>query len=86
MIAVENVRLFNEVKARTEALARSVEEMRALGEVGQAVSSTLDLQTVLTTIVAKATRLSGTEAGTIYVFDEAQREFRLRATYGMSED
>jgi adenylate cyclase len=41
---------------------------------------------VLTTIVAKATPLSGTEAGAIYVFDETQREFRLRATYGMSEE
>jgi GAF domain-containing protein len=86
VIAIENVRLFDEVRARTEALTRSVEEMRALGEVGQAVSSTLNLETVLTTIVAKAAQLSGTEAGAIYVFDEAQREFRLRATYGMSEE
>src|ERR1700730_6250780 len=72
--------------ARTVAeLARSVSELRALGEVTQAVTSTLDLETVLTTIVAKATQLSGTEAGVIYVFDEVKREFQLRATYGMSE-
>jgi signal transduction histidine kinase len=38
---------------------------------------------VLTTIVAKAVQLSGTEAGAIYVFDELDQEFRLRATYGM---
>jgi signal transduction histidine kinase len=62
-----------------------VEELRALGEVTQAVNSTLDLETVLNTIVAKATQLSGTEAGAIYVFDEASREFRLRATYGMDD-
>ena len=85
-IALENVRLFDEVQARTLELSRSVEELRALGEVTQAVTSTLDLQTVLTTIVTKATQLSGTDAGAIYVFDEAEREFRLRATYGMSED
>ena len=54
-------------------LAQSVEELRALGEVTQAVNSTLDLQTVLDTIVAKATQLSGTEAGVIYVFDEADQ-------------
>ena len=36
--------------------------------------------------VAKAVQLSGTEAGAIYVFDEQQREFRLRATYGMDRD
>src|SRR5262249_3151226 len=36
VIAIENVRLFNEVQARTEELAKSVEELRALGEVSQA--------------------------------------------------
>ena len=60
--------------------------MRALGEVSQAVNSTLDLQTVLSTIVAKAVQLSGTEAGAIYVFDDVQREFHLRATYGMDQE
>jgi signal transduction histidine kinase len=50
------------------------------------VNSTLDLETVLDTIVAKAVQLSGTDAGTIYVFDEASGEFQLRATYGMSEE
>jgi signal transduction histidine kinase/DNA-binding response OmpR family regulator len=76
-----------EAAARTVAeLARSVSELRALGEVTRAVTSTLDLETVLTTIVAKATQLSGTEAGAIYVFEEAKREFQLRATYGMSEE
>jgi signal transduction histidine kinase len=45
----------------------------------------LDLETVLSTIVAKAVPLSGTDAGAIYGYDEAQREFRLRATYGMDQ-
>ena len=40
---------------------------------------------MLATIVAKATQLSGTEAGAIYVFDEDAQEFRLRATYGMDD-
>jgi adenylate cyclase len=79
-------RLEHEVKQRTAELAQSVKELRALGDVSQAVNSTIDLETVLTTIVAKATQLSGTEAGAIYVLDEARREFRLRATYGMSEE
>jgi GAF domain-containing protein/CheY-like chemotaxis protein len=83
VIAIENVRLFDEVQARTRELSQSIDELRALGEVSQAVNSTLDLETVLTTIVAKATQLSNTEAGAIYVFDDASREFRLRATYGM---
>ena len=52
VIAIENVRLFTELQARTQELTRSVGELTALGEVGQAISSTLDLETVLSTIVA----------------------------------
>ena len=79
-------RLLNELRQRTDQLAGSVQELQALGEVSQAVNSTLDLETVLSTIVAKAVQLSGTEAGAIYVFDDAQREFHLRATYGMDQE
>src|SRR5262249_24002884 len=86
VIAIENVRLFNEVQARTDELTKSVEELRALGEVSQAVNSTLELETVLTTIVTKAVQLSGTESGASYTFDELREEFQLRATYGMSEE
>ena len=78
-------RLEQQVKERTAELAQSVEELRALGDVSQAVNSTIDLETVLSTIVAKAVQLSGTEAGAIYVFDAASQEFRLRATYGMDD-
>jgi two-component system, NtrC family, sensor kinase len=85
VIAIENVRLFEEVQARTRDLGQSVRELRALGEVTQAVNSTVDLETVLTTIVSKATELSSTEAGAIYVFDDAKQEFRLRATYGLDD-
>jgi GAF domain-containing protein len=53
--------------------------------VSQAVNSTLDVETVLTTIVAKAVELSGTDAGAIYVFDEMRANFHLRATHGMDE-
>ena len=85
-IAIENVRLLDALRQRTDELGRSVGELRALGEVSQAVNSTLDLETVLSTIVAKAVQLSGTEAGAIYVFDETRREFHLRATYGMDQE
>jgi signal transduction histidine kinase/DNA-binding response OmpR family regulator len=78
-------RLEREVKERTRELAQSIQELRALGEVSQAVNSTIDLQIVLTTIVAKATQLSSTDAGAIYVYDEKKREFHLPATYGMDE-
>jgi GAF domain-containing protein len=86
VIAIENVRLFDEVQARTRELGRSVEELRALGEVSQAVNSTLDLETVLSTIVGKAVQLSNTDAGVIYVFDELDQALQVRATYGLSDE
>src|SRR4029450_9925171 len=81
VIAIENVRLFKELEARTADLTRSVEQLTALGEVGRAVSSTLDLQTVLTTIVGRAVELSGTSGGVIYEHGEGRGEFRLRASH-----
>ena len=65
--------LEQKVEARTRELSRALEEVRALGEVGRAVSSTLELGTVLTTIVSRAVQLSGTDAGAIYEYDEAAR-------------
>ena len=82
VIAIENVRLFQELEARTRELAQSVGELRALGAVSQAVSSTLDLETVLSAIVCHAVQLSGTNGGVIYEFDETTQEFHLRASFG----
>ncbi|MGH7318468.1 MAG: GAF domain-containing protein, partial [Candidatus Rokuibacteriota bacterium] len=86
VIAIENARLLGELQARTRELARSVEELRALGEVGRTVSSTLDLQTVLATIVSRAVQLSGTSGGVIYEYDETSQEFHLRASHRMEEE
>jgi two-component system, NtrC family, sensor kinase len=80
VIAIENARLLSELQARTQELTRSVGELQALGEVGQAISSTLDLQTVLSTIAARATQLSGTDAGVIYEYNEQREVFVPRAT------
>jgi signal transduction histidine kinase len=86
VIAIENVRLFQELEARTRELAHSVEELQALSEVGRAVSSTLDLPTVLATIVARAVQLSGTSGGVIYEYDDATQEFQLRASHRTEEE
>jgi signal transduction histidine kinase len=85
VIAIENVRLFRELQTRTVELAQSVKELKALGEVSRAVSSTLDLETVLTSIVSNAVQLSGTDGGTVYEFDEERQEFYLRATHRLDE-
>ena len=75
----------NSIAQREKGLRDSLQQLRALGEVIQAVNSTIDLETVLATIVAKATQLSNADAGAIYVFDEVAQEFRLRATYGLED-
>jgi signal transduction histidine kinase len=86
VIAIENVRLFKELDERTNELTRSVGELKALGEVSQVVSSTLDLEAVLTRIVSHAVQLSGTDGGAIYEYDESSEEFHLRATDHMEEE
>jgi signal transduction histidine kinase len=86
-IAIENARLIQELQARTGDLARSVEELRALGEVGQAVSSTLDLETVLDTVVTRAVQLASAEGGVLYEYDEATQEFsHIRGAFGLDDD
>ncbi|MCG6876342.1 MAG: GAF domain-containing protein [Betaproteobacteria bacterium] len=84
VIAIENARLFKELAARTAELSRSVEQLTALGEVGRAVSASLDLETVLSTIVTQAVRLSGLDGGNIYEYDAEREEFALRTALGVN--
>jgi hypothetical protein len=86
VIAIENVRLLTELQARTGELTRSVEELQALSAVSRMVSSTLDLPTVLTTIVSRAVQLAGAAGGVIYEYDEPTQEFRLQATHRLEEE
>jgi signal transduction histidine kinase len=85
-VAIENIRLFRQLQARTADLARSIEELKALAEVGRAVSSTLDLDTVLTTIISRANQLSGTEGGLIFEYDDVSEELHLLAVQNIEEE
>jgi signal transduction histidine kinase/putative methionine-R-sulfoxide reductase with GAF domain len=78
VIAIENARLFEEVQARNR-------DLTALGEVGRAVSSTLDLKVVLKTVVERAVDLSGTDAGSIFYYREETGRFELGETMGLDE-
>ncbi len=84
VIAIENARLFKELETRTAELSRSVEQLTALSEVGRAVSASLDLDTVLTTIVTQAVQLSGLDGGNIYEYDAEREEFALRTALGVN--
>src|SRR5262249_55191827 len=75
VIAIENARLFAELQARTDELTRSVTELQTLEEVLRAVNSSLDLDTVLATIISRAAQLSQADEGTIYEFDETEEVF-----------
>jgi GAF domain-containing protein/anti-sigma regulatory factor (Ser/Thr protein kinase) len=86
VIAIENTRLFEEVQSRTRELARSVAELKALSEISQAVNASLDLETVLSTILAHACQMSDSGGGAIYVFDETKDEYVLEAGHHMSDE
>ncbi|MGE0700518.1 MAG: GAF domain-containing protein [Hyphomicrobiaceae bacterium] len=86
VIAINNAGLFEEVQARSRELARSVEEMRSLAEVGRTVSSSLDMPKVLATILDHACRMTDTSGGTIYVYDKASETFRVEAAHNMLEE
>jgi signal transduction histidine kinase len=84
VIAIENARLFSELQQRTEELARSVERLTALFEVGRAVSSTLDLDRVLAAVVARASEIAGADGGALYEYDPTAQVLRVRATHRMT--
>jgi len=86
VIAIENARLLTELQARTQELTQSVGQLTALGEVGQAVSSSLDVDTVLSTIVGRAVQLAGADGGTLYEYDEGAESFELRATTNVDDE
>lgn len=75
--------LEKKVENRTRELERSVAELKALSEVSQSVSSTLDLEKVLNNIVQHAVKLSKTDAGTIYEYQEAEKIFVPMINFGV---
>jgi class 3 adenylate cyclase len=85
-IAIRNASLMQQLDQRTQALGRSVDQLNGLSKVAQAVSSSLDPQEVLSTIVKHAVELSGTEGGSIFEFDDVAQEFEIRTAYGTSEE
>jgi signal transduction histidine kinase/DNA-binding response OmpR family regulator len=81
-IAIRQARLVRALEERQHDLGQKVEQLEALGEIGQAVSSSLDLDEVLDRIVTHAVHLSGTDGGSMLEFDDDR--FQVRAAYGTS--
>jgi GAF domain-containing protein/two-component sensor histidine kinase len=86
VIAITNAELFQQLQDRTHELTRSVDQLQAMFEVTQAVSSTLDVETVLNTISARATALSNADGGGIFELDQATQQLNLRSSYNQSAE
>jgi len=86
VITLQNARVFNQLEAQTRQLTQSVEELRALGEVGRVLSSTLNLETVLNTIASRAAELTGMEGASMFEYDEAREEFTFHTSYRVPDE
>ena len=86
VIAIGSVATFRALQDRTAELSRSVAELQALEEVLRAVNASLDLETVLSTIIERAVPLVQADEGMIYEFDSDEEVFVPKAAIGMSEE
>jgi signal transduction histidine kinase/ActR/RegA family two-component response regulator len=67
-----------------QALGTKVGQLEVLREVGETISSSLDLDEVLDLIVTHAVRITGTDGGSIMEYDEDEETFHVRTAYGSS--
>jgi signal transduction histidine kinase len=84
VIAIENVRLFQELQARTQDLSQSLEETGALSEVIRAVSSSLDLRQILDAVARRAVALAGADGCGIFEYSPDRGRFDAVVSHGIS--
>ena len=81
-IVLRQVELTRALAARGRELAAKIDQLEALSEAADAVSSSLDLDEVLQRVVASAVRLTGTDGGSIMEYEAEADTFHVRAAYG----
>ncbi|MET0829613.1 MAG: GAF domain-containing protein, partial [Microbacterium sp.] len=78
-VVVRNVHLVRELEERGAELARKVDQLEALSEVGGVVSSSLVLDEVLSNIIMNAVRFSGCDGGSIMEYVQDEHCFSVRS-------
>jgi signal transduction histidine kinase/DNA-binding response OmpR family regulator len=81
-VAIRTAGLVRDLRAHREALTRRLDQLEALSAVGESVSSSLDVDEVLTTVVTHAVALAGADGGSVLEFDPERELFRVRNTHG----
>jgi signal transduction histidine kinase len=81
----EKAALYDEVKRRSDELARSLERLQALHEVTTAISSSIELNVVLDTVLKHAVHVAGADAGAIVEVEPGATVFHHLASRGLSE-
>ena len=85
VIAIENVRLFQEIQERTRELQVSLEEVRALSDVSRAVSSSLDMRDVFDAVAGYAVNLSKSDGCGVFEFNPTRQAFDVVASHNLSK-
>ena len=75
----------HEVRRSTTSLERRVNELETLVKLGHSITSSLDLDSVLTSVVTAAVELTGAEEGQLLLVDEKTNELYMRAGFNFEE-
>jgi two-component system NtrC family sensor kinase len=78
--------LASETKRVTDSLRTQVDELETLSRLGRTITGSLDLDSVLTSVVDAAVDLTGTEEGSLLLADEATGELYMRASRNFQEE
>ncbi len=78
--------VLKEAKRATANLRRRVDAMETLSRLTRAITSTLDLDSVLLSVVDAAVEMTGTEEGSLLLLDEETGELYMRAARNFQQD